>query len=567
VPTTGDAAVGPDRRTDFWPTLFAGAVWLACVGAALSFVGSYGANLPWADDFEIVPQLTGRRPVTAGWLWSQHNEHRIAVPRLVLLALFRLTGGDFRGGMYFTVAVPAGVSLAMVLAARRLQGGTRYWDAFFPLAALHGGQAENLLWCWQVQFSASVLFVSLALLAVVREPSPRSPAVLLTAGLCAVALPLCGANGLAFAPPLALWLLACALPPGLTCPPPGRAARAAAVFLALASLALTGAYFLGYTPPDHGSPAVPPGPLEVSAALARFLSTGLGAGSAGWPVRAGCAAALLFGGLAVLAGVWRRSPEERPRAAGLAAVLAGYAALALGVAWGRAALGPEATLAGRYSTLAVPAFCAVYFVWVLYPRPGRFPFARAGQFALALAVFALSAVDGVRYARAILPFSRSVTDDLRAGLPRELLARRHPGLYPPDVNALAEFLGMLRDAGVGDFRSLPPDRRLRRVSWTSGEVTRDVPHGLVRLGRPRRVYAVEVRARYIGPKAAADLTVTWSPGAAGTAEPARGAVCRIGHEPRVYTFWVNEEVGEVRFSLDGPGQLSVLGLDLVTDGP
>jgi hypothetical protein len=37
----------------------------------------FGRWLPWSDDFDVVPYLTGDRPVTAGSLWEQHNEHSI----------------------------------------------------------------------------------------------------------------------------------------------------------------------------------------------------------------------------------------------------------------------------------------------------------------------------------------------------------------------------------------------------------------------------------------------------------------------------------------------------------
>src|ERR1700720_4335051 len=59
-------------------------VWAIMLAAALILVAMYGRNVPTWDDWDIVPTATGHRPVTAEWLWSQHNEHRVAVPRLLL---------------------------------------------------------------------------------------------------------------------------------------------------------------------------------------------------------------------------------------------------------------------------------------------------------------------------------------------------------------------------------------------------------------------------------------------------------------------------------------------------
>src|SRR5438105_8162010 len=64
--------------------------------AILGFVYLYGANVPYLDDWDIVPALTGNQAVTLRWLWSQHNEHRLPLPRLLLLGLYHLFGFDFR---------------------------------------------------------------------------------------------------------------------------------------------------------------------------------------------------------------------------------------------------------------------------------------------------------------------------------------------------------------------------------------------------------------------------------------------------------------------------------------
>src|SRR5829696_4373566 len=135
---------------------------------ALALVATYGSNVPFLDDWDIVPTVTGNQPVTADWLWSQHNEHRVPVPRLLMLAVTGLTVVDFRALMYFNVLTVGALTLAMMLVAKRLRGATSYADAFFPLLLLHWGQAANFLWGWQLQFFSSVVLAGVALLMIVQ---------------------------------------------------------------------------------------------------------------------------------------------------------------------------------------------------------------------------------------------------------------------------------------------------------------------------------------------------------------------------------------------------------------
>src|SRR5919206_1760323 len=150
------------------PALLVWVVWATTLAAALGFVARFGSNVPSWDDWDMVPTLTGRQPVTPAWLWSQHNEHRVPLPRLLFLALNRLTVTDFRVTMYFDLLAMAGVASAMILTARRIRGRTILADAFFALLLLNWGQAANLLWGWQLQFYASVIMACIALLAMAR---------------------------------------------------------------------------------------------------------------------------------------------------------------------------------------------------------------------------------------------------------------------------------------------------------------------------------------------------------------------------------------------------------------
>ena len=179
-------------------------VWAAMTVALLGYVWAFARDVPWWDDWDLVPVLSGREPVSATWLWERHNEHRLPLPKLMHLALAVPSGPDFRIAAYINALGLAAGALVLILAARRLRGHTTLADALFPVLLLHWGQYDNLLWSFQVQFVGStVLFLAaVTLMATARRGHLLGRGV--AVGLCAAALPFFGANGTALAPALGL---------------------------------------------------------------------------------------------------------------------------------------------------------------------------------------------------------------------------------------------------------------------------------------------------------------------------------------------------------------------------
>ena len=257
------------------------AIWAVLTVAAFAFVAIYGLPFPFGvDEWRWVGQATGDEPVTLAWLWSQHNEHRMFLPRLIYLGLGALTGFDFRAGCFFNVFMLSGLSLALMMAARALRGNTRLCDAFFPLVLLHWGQFDNLIWGFQLNFVTSAALEGAVLMIVLRckgQITLRS-AILLT--LCLLLLGLCGSYGLVFLPPMACWLLyasACKWKNGV------RLAKKEALLIfacAIMPAALVGLYLYGLgARPDY---------MGLYASLRtgiEFLSFGIGpAAKEIWPV-------------------------------------------------------------------------------------------------------------------------------------------------------------------------------------------------------------------------------------------------------------------------------------------
>ncbi|HEX8198890.1 MAG TPA: hypothetical protein VF590_00245, partial [Isosphaeraceae bacterium] len=328
-------------------------MWAVMVLAALAFVGRFGPRVPLWDDYDVIPVLTGAQPLTGAWLWSLHNEHRVPLPRLVLLAAYRLAGCDFRAGMVVNVVALGTVALGLIAAARARREGTRYADAVFPLVLLHEGHHANLLWSWQVQFILSTALAGVILLLIVRRGTRPGPGAGIAIGTCLVLLPLCGANGLALVPAPALWILGISVAEARS--GARRACRNALLIVVptVVALAVTGLYLSGFRGTRHHPAA--PGVVPSLATALQFLGLGLGpAGAFLWPGSGLAILVLVLLSATRLVRVWVRSPEERARASGLLAFLGAMGALALGLGWGRAGSGELAGLADRYVTLAAP---------------------------------------------------------------------------------------------------------------------------------------------------------------------------------------------------------------------
>jgi hypothetical protein len=557
--------------------------WLAAFAAALFLVLRYGSNVPSWDDWDMVPVLTRMQPVTAEWLWSQHNEHRVPLPRLLFLGLNRLTTVDFRVTMVADVLVMAAIAAAFVWTARRLRGHTSAADAFFPLALLSLGQAANFLWGWQLEFFASAALAGAALLAIAAcgtiVGARRAAAIV---GACAVLLPLTGANGLGMVPCLALWPLALALLPARWTGEPGLRGDRLLLILGSSALALTAIYFAGWERvPFHPRST---GAYQTLATTAQFLTIGLGPVVRPlWPA-SGLIVLCFLGATALhLALVWLDVPAERARAGGLLLFLGAMGSLALGLGLGRD--GFEL----RYMTLAVPVWCCAYVTWLTYGASGAGRRVSAGiAVAAALSLWSNTGV-GLAYARDLRAHLGAFETDLLAGIPRRELVRRYDPYLHPHQDVPLDYLPMLREAGVGIYGRLRDDPATREVplelspseaaglTWhdSTAVVARPDAHLDFTLPHERFAAAIRLSYQYTGPRGAFPLVdVRWKrhseirypPGNYKKYSPTgdrahwkRGTYNRVGDRETTITVALRDTVGQIRI---GPG--SVPGIFRIT---
>ncbi len=568
-----------------------GVVWGAWAGltaASLALIVAFGSNAPYLDGWDMVPTLTGEQPVTLEWLWSQHNEHRVPLPRLVLLAV-NAVAVDFRIAMVLDQLAMAGLALLLLRALQRARGGLRLTDVVVPLLLLNPAQAVNVLWSWQVQFYASTLLVGLVLVTIVRagdgERDVRPARAALLAGLATVLLPLCGGNGVALVPPLAAWVAWVGLRHRDASARGERLAARAALGLATAAVLLTGLYFVGYEPVPYHTRN--PGVAGKLVEIARVLTVGLGTGVRhAWPLVAALAAALLALAASASWRAWRATPGEHERAGGLLALLGALATLGAAIGLGRD--GFEA----RYVTLLAPLWCCAYAALTLHAptRPGL-----VGRGALCAATALLlwpNATAGLAHARDVRAGLGGLERDVARGASLDRVVARYGRWLHPHHDVPLDYMPMLRRASVGAFQHLrDPAPALavalpltpthaEQVTWTGGVARLTGRRSRLVYSLPEPLPALGVRLRYRHRSASGEapyVRVHWRPAGAAEFDPERswkysatgdranwerGAWTRLGDAATTLTVYFDEEaIDAVRVDPDlRPGEFELLEL-------
>ncbi len=448
-------------------------LWGVLFVAALGFVATFSRNVPFIDEWIFIPYLTGAEPVTVQWLWSQHNEHRIPLLKLTFVVLSRLSGCDFRAGVFLNVLLLGTLTFALLRVLNRIRGRTILWDAFFPLALLHFGFAYSLLWGLGVQYIASTFFCGLVLALLAARGDALSPGRSVLVGLCLVALPLCGVNGLVPMLPLALWFGWLGVRRWRSAAAHGRRDGGIILGFTLTALALVPLYLIGFEKPFWSQPDQATRTIRGTIlSAARVLASGLGGeAQALWPLSGMLALGLAAVGVGVLlAAVRRHGFPERCRGLGLLAYTAAAGALVVAVGWGRSVTGGD--VLWSYTLLAVPVWCGLYFIWEIYGPPTLRPWVQACLFLLAALLFPWNTRDGLAYGRHSRDEKVATERDLRDGLPVSLIDKRHtPYLLPLHAanqyvtnDLFASGAHLLKRAGVGAFRDLQDDPAFAEVA-------------------------------------------------------------------------------------------------------
>jgi hypothetical protein len=561
---------------------FVWGAWAALLLLALFYVGKFGSRLPFYDDWTLVPLLTGAEPLTPAALWAQYNEHRVPLPRLALYALGKVSGFDFRAGMFLNVALLGGLSFALLRTSRQVRGYLHFADAFLPLLVLSLAQWESFLIEYALNLVGSTVVAGTFLLLLAGAGPQVSPRRAVLMAACVVLLPLFGASGLVLVPALALWLAFVGVVFCRAADVPARRWGLLVVGLVAAALLLGGAYFVGYQHPGSSPLAVKPAHV-----FPRGLQVlGMLFGASGLPfalLKAGVVPALLLAGGGVWLAAWCRKPQERVILLGFLAFLLAMGCLAGAVAGGRADYLGGSGLVPRYTTLMVPLGCCLYFLGGRYGGASGAPATQMILFLLAAVVFVpnlRAAFDAGRCRRlALTTFENNLAARVPPGLVAECGADR---VFPSACkDPVAQSIASLRDAGAAAFRSLPEDAPLRVTAlpasvlslrdmiWTDSTARPVGGDPAVEIALPRTefVYAVRLHYVYTNILGSPDLfEFSWRRGGDDVSPLTRGPKVLLEPGPgdggdRTVTVWVNDRVD--RFQLVPRIKMFALRLDAV----
>ena len=466
---TGQGYIGARRytlsafitRAELSAQIFVWGVWLIMMITDLYILAKLGRVFPLNEDWWLVAPMTGNEPNLFQWYWVQNSEHSIPFPRLILMSLLKISQGDYRAGMLFNICIIGALAGALIWVARAARGGrTRFADAFFPIALLHIGNAENLLWCWQLTQVVPTVLTCVMLLVLVSNRAFTAPTSAIVGGATLVLLPLSGSHALLFAPSLSLWFGYWGLRAwrAATAGRPTRWIGGYWIGAAILSLAFTGLYFLRYTRPSW-RPADPTIPQALETA-AKFLAMGLGpAVRTSWALAIVALVGLLAAGAGVAAlAVLRRNGQERYRALAILIFFGNIVLLALATGWGRATAiqSVYGQYPLRYVLMAVPALLVAFFAWDLYGPSKLRALLPTGLFVGICLLLPLNTLHGLNWLYWFPDRDQALAQDLKAGYSAEVLAERHQGLllHWVEPSEIARYMHMLREAGIGPFAQM-----------------------------------------------------------------------------------------------------------------
>ena len=324
-------------------------------------VGLFGVNHVFWDEWRIVEELKEFREsgVRLATLYSQHNEHRIFLPRIVLMATGIASGYNTKIHMYIGQLLVLVAYLCQIRFALRLsQGRSRGWlEAGLLLligfSCYNTMQYENFLWGFQIGFLMVLAFAVLAfyhLDLAVRTGGAGHLAITVLAGIGASMSAL---HGLFVWPVFGiLWVLARLSSEKIS-------AKISTAMLAVGILSCA-AYFSGYQKPAcHPDYLAGGGGKAIAYFFAAVGSTGA-ARYALWAVSTG---ALIFAVSLILCIHLLRTKRVKAYLFPIGLVLFGYA-VAASLAIGRAGLkdGVAGAMTSRYSTYSILIYVGILLV-------------------------------------------------------------------------------------------------------------------------------------------------------------------------------------------------------------
>jgi len=328
---------------------------------------------PFGDEWWVITDIArGSGPSSLSWLWSQHNEHRIAIARILIWAdLFRFGGTN--KSLFVEIFLVQILHLAVIAWVIEKWTGLdrtvrRTVQGLFAFCLFHPNQQENFTWAFQISFVMPFAITTTSFLLISFYEEVRGVwRRLLTSAF------------IAFAPFIAALNMAGALAAGPALLIIGVAKRLRPQLLAGLALVFVisgGLYLVGHEPIDASD--TPARAIHDPRGIWLYMLTYFGAS---WtkllPHKERIAAFVSF--MAYLASVGR-ALRVRERVSNLEWFCLGECTFVLGVAFvtalGRIHLGPGQAFASRYQTPAMIYWASLGALGLLLAArrwPERFP--------------------------------------------------------------------------------------------------------------------------------------------------------------------------------------------------
>ncbi len=344
-----------------WPLTY-----LVPVVLLIWYIARYSVDVLFWDEWDLMPYFVALRD--GGWsdlVLRRHNEHIIALPRLLIGALATASSLDMRWVMSANVLCALGTLLALSVLWRHSSPG---WlealvSLFTATLVLGVFQWESWLWAFQIAWFLVSLLLTLAVAAIFgADASSVRSRLVLSALACGMAT-LCSGQG------LMTWWAVLPLFAALPGSGIGRIRRAAAWSGLSASVSLL--FFL-HSPrsPYEFNPASfvhDPWP-GIRYALA--VLGGVWSSSVSTAIGVGAAGLTLFGLSLAVAHRWAPARREATAWASLGLFSVLTAAM---ITLGRVGLGTEQALSSRYTTCTLLLWIAIAHLLRLGAAQGRVP--------------------------------------------------------------------------------------------------------------------------------------------------------------------------------------------------
>jgi hypothetical protein len=148
-------------------------------------IQTFSVNVPFMDDWQFVPLLQEAKNGTLTFqkLWAPHDEHRLLLPRIIIIASMFATGWDYRVQSLITFWVVAIISVCLLWLMIRLEGNRNsvFWAwALANIALFSPIQFHNWLWPMQFAYFLPYMFLVLCFCALYAR-IPALPKFLLAA--------------------------------------------------------------------------------------------------------------------------------------------------------------------------------------------------------------------------------------------------------------------------------------------------------------------------------------------------------------------------------------------------